>query len=162
MQVTLECFALDPCSYLSVETGIQGKKFAVTLHYWTQSRYRNKGSIFLKNRHFFIQERYNKFIQLTLVILTSFISILSLLSNWFLSPDYFFYVFFVFQLCICQTTFMWTLRLSVHHFQSLNIFFTVFTTAYLELRAWRREEKNERCGTASFSVNEIHDMPLIN
>ena len=29
----------------------------------------------------------------------------------------------------------------VHHFQSLNKFFTVFTTAYLELGPWRRKTK---------------------
>ena len=40
----------------------------------------------------------------------------------------------------------------VHRFQSLNIFFTVFTTAYLELGPWRRK-KNVRCSAAGLSVN---------
>ena len=51
-------------------------------------------------------------IQLTLVISTPLISILSLMSNWFLRPDYFPYVFIVFQLRVCRTTFMSTLQLS--------------------------------------------------
>ena len=39
----------------------------------------------------------------------------------------------------------------VHHFQSLNKFFTVFTTAYLELGPWRRKTKCKmrRCRSLS-------------
>ena len=38
VQVTRECFALDPCSFWlsALDTGIQGKTFAITLHFWTQ------------------------------------------------------------------------------------------------------------------------------
>ena len=41
------------------------------------------------------------------------------------------------------------------------IYFSVFTTAYLELGPWRRK-KNVRCGAAGLSVNENHNRPLIN
>ena len=70
--------------------------------------------------------------------------ILSLMSNWFLSPDYFPYVFIVFQLRVCRTTFMWTLRLDlVHHFQSL------FRSQLPRISNSDHDEgKNVRCGAA--------------
>ena len=39
VQVTRECFTLDPCSCWcsSLSTGIQGKTFAINLHFWMQS-----------------------------------------------------------------------------------------------------------------------------
>ena len=102
-------------------------------------------------------------IQLTLVISTPLISILSLMSNWFLSPDYFPYVFIVFQLRVCRTSFMSTLRLSRPSFSVPKYIFHSFylVTAYLELGPWRRK-KNVRCGAAGLSVNENHNRPLIN
>ena len=44
VQVTRNRFALDPCSCWrsSLGTAIQGKTFVITLHYWTQSRFRHK------------------------------------------------------------------------------------------------------------------------
>ena len=40
VQFTRECLALDPCPYWlsSLGTGIQGKTFNITLHYWKQPR----------------------------------------------------------------------------------------------------------------------------
>ena len=100
-------------------------------------------------------------IQLTLVISTPLISILSLMSNWFLSPDYFPYVFIVFQLRVCRTTFMSTLRLSRPSFSVPEDIFHSFYYRVSRTRTMTKE-KNVRCGAAGLSVNESHNRPLIN
>ena len=101
-------------------------------------------------------------IQLTLVISTPLISILSLMSNWFLSPDYFPYVFIVFQLRVCRTTFMSTLQLSRPSFSVPEYIFHSFYYRVSRTRTMTKEKKNVRCGAAGLSVNETHNRPLIN
>ena len=101
------------------------------------------------------------YIQLTLVISTPLISILSLMSNWFLSPDYFPYVFIVFQLRVCRTTFMSTLRLSRPSFSVPEYIFHRFYNRVSRTRTMMKE-KNVRCGAAGLSVNDNHNRPLIN
>ena len=101
-------------------------------------------------------------IQLTLVISTPLISILSLMSNWFLSPDYFPYVFIVFQLRVCRTSFMSTLRLSRPSFSVPEYIFHRFYYRVSRTRTMTKGEKNVRCGAAGLSVNENHNRPLIN
>ena len=81
-------------------------------------------------------------IQLTLVISTPLISILSLMSNWFLSPDYFPYVFLVFQLRVCRTTFMSTLRLSRTSFSVPEYIFHSF---YYRVSRTRTMTKKKKC-----------------
>ena len=59
---------------------------------------------------------------------------------------YFPYIFIVFQLSMSRTSFKSTLRLSRHHFQSVDIFFTFFTTAYLEPGSMTESRKTENKG----------------
>ena len=80
-------------------------------------------------------------IQSTLVISTPLISILSLMSNWFLSPDYFPYVFIVFQLRVCRTTFMSTLRLSRPSFSVPEPIFHSFYYRVSQTRTMTMENK---------------------
>ena len=103
---------------------------------------------------------YHLLLQLTLVISTPLISILSLMSNWFLSPDYFPYVFIVFQLRVCRTSFMSTLRLSRPSFSVPEYIFHSFYYRVSRTRTMTKE-KNIRCGAAGLSVNENHNRPLI-
>ena len=107
------------------------------------------------------KEKNTILLQLTLIISTPLISILSLMSNWFLSPDYFPYVFIVFQLCVCRTTFMSTLRLSR---SSLSVPEYIFHSFYYRVSRTRTmtKETNVRCGAAGLSVYENHNRPLIN
>ena len=86
---------------------------------------------------FFLGEIFD--IQLTLVISTPLISILSLMSNWFLSPDYFPYVFIVFQLRVCRTTFMSTLRLSRPSFSVPEYIFHSFYYRVSRTRTMTKE-----------------------
>ena len=79
-------------------------------------------------------------IQLTLVISTPLISILSLMSNWFLSPDYFPYVYIVFQLRVCRTTFMSTLRLSRPSFSVPEYIFHSFYYRVSRTRTMTKEK----------------------
>ena len=80
-------------------------------------------------------------IQLTLVISTPLISILSLMSNWFLNPDYFPYVFIVFQRRVCRTTFMSTLRLSRPSFSVPEYIFHSFYYRVSRTRTRKKEKK---------------------
>ena len=84
---------------------------------------------------------FSFYIQLTLVISTPLISILSLTSNWFLSPDYFPYVFIVFQLRVCQTTFMSTLQLSRPSFSVPEYIFHSFYYRVSRTRTMTKEKK---------------------
>ena len=111
--------------------------------------------------HDFIKFSAKCQLQLTLVISTPLISILSLMSNWFLSPDYFPYVFIVFQLRVCRTTFMSTLRLSCPSFSIPEYIFHSFYYRVSRTRTMTKE-KNVRCGAAGLAVNENHNRPLIN
>ena len=81
------------------------------------------------------------YIQLTLVISTPLISILSLMSNWFLRPDCFPYVFIVFQLRVCRTIFMSTLRLSRPSFSVPEYIFHSFYYRVSRTRTMTKEKK---------------------
>ena len=96
------------------------------------------------------------YLQLTLVISTPLISILSLMSNWFLSPDYLPYVFIVFQLRLSRTTFMSTLRLSRPSFSVPKYIFLQFLLPRISNSDHDEGKKNVRCGVTVLSVNENH------
>ena len=130
----------------------------MTSFYCDNFKYKNCGMAYL---HKNIHVKNKRKIQLTLVISTPLISILSPMSNRFLSPDYFPYVFIVFQLCVCRTTFMSILRLSHPSFSVPEYIFHSFYYRVSRTRTMRKE-KNVRCGAAGLAVNKNHNRPLIN
>ena len=98
-------------------------------------------SVYLSHPQWMLITTPSPQIQLTLVISTPLISILSLMSNWFLSPDYFPYVFIVFQLRVCRTTFMSTLRLSRPSFSVPEYIFHSFHYSVSRTRTMTKENK---------------------
>ena len=83
------------------------------------------------------------------------ITYVELLSKFWLFSQY---IYCISALCMSNYFYVDTSAIS-----SLNMFFTVFTAAYLELGPWpSKRKKNERCCAAGLLVNENHDRPMIN